>query len=78
MTRAIWRRFVLASLLAVSVAVLPIAAPIAAQQLSTLPPERTRAVDWHLLGLLGLLGLAGLSKRPGEYRPTGASGDNQP
>jgi hypothetical protein len=78
MTQAIRSRCVLASLLVVSVAVLPSAAPIAPQQLSTPPPEKTRVVDWHLLGLLGLLGLAGLSKRPGEYRPTSASGHNRP
>jgi MYXO-CTERM domain-containing protein len=56
--------------LAVSVTVLPIAAPLEAQQPGTPRPE-TRAVDtddndfpWGLLGLLGLLGLAGLRRHP--------------
>jgi len=74
MTRAAWKKCVLASVLAVSVAVLPVAVPLEAQQRNT-PPTDTRAADtqdedfpWGLLGLLGLIGLAGLKRRPVERR----------
>ena len=74
MTLAAWKRCVLASVLAVSVAVLPVAVPLEAQQRDT-PPTDTRAADtqdedfpWGLLGLLGLIGLAGLKRRPVEHR----------
>jgi MYXO-CTERM domain-containing protein len=67
-----WKKFVQAGVLAVSLAVLPIATPIGAQQRDTAPPMETRSVDtqdentfpWGLLGLLGLLGLTGLKRRP--------------
>lgn len=70
MTLGTWQRFVMASVLTVSVMVLPRAAPLDAQQPGA-PPTETRHVDtddtdfpWGLLGLLGLIGLAGLKKRP--------------
>jgi MYXO-CTERM domain-containing protein len=70
MTRTAWRRGIMMGVLAVSMTVFPIAAPLDAQQPGT-PQTETRAVDtdendvpWGLLGLLGLLGLAGLRRPP--------------
>ena len=70
MKRAAWKRVIMAGMLALSIAVLPIAAPLQAQQPGT-PRTDTRAVDtddddfpWGIFGLLGLIGLAGLRRRP--------------
>jgi MYXO-CTERM domain-containing protein len=68
MKLAAWKRMGIAVGLAVSLVVLPMAAPLKAQQPGA--PQTERAVDtdddfpWGLLGLLGLIGLAGLRRRP--------------
>ena len=70
MKLAVWKRVVVAGVLGVSMAVLPLGSPLEAQQPGT-PTTDRRVVDrdddfaWGLLGLLGLLGLAGLRGRPG-------------
>lgn len=67
-------KFFGASVLAVSLSVLPSALPAAAQTdaapggttttAPTATAENDRDFDWGWLGLLGLLGLAGLTKKP--------------
>jgi MYXO-CTERM domain-containing protein len=70
MQRGTWRRWVMTGVLAVHVAVLPIAAPLEAQQPGPVQRDtRTTNTDaqgfpWGLLGLLGLFGLAGLRRPP--------------
>jgi MYXO-CTERM domain-containing protein len=70
MKRAAWKKVVMAGVLSVSVAVLPLVPPLDAQQPGTPPMTDRRPVDtdddfpWGLLGLLGLLGLTGLRRRP--------------
>jgi MYXO-CTERM domain-containing protein len=60
-------KFICASVLALSLLLLPLSAPTFAQQTTPPAPTATAEVDddrgdaglWGLLGLLGLLGLAG-------------------
>ena len=71
MKLTVWKRIVMAGVLSVSMAMLPLISPLDAQQPGT-PPTTTerRTVDtendfpWGLLGLLGLLGLVGLRRQP--------------
>ena len=70
MSFTVWRRLVMVGVLALSLAVLPLAVPIDAQLRDTRTTDM-RAADtdehdfpWGVLGVLGLLGLAGLKCRP--------------
>ena len=70
MQRTTWRSWLITGVLAMHVAVLPIAAPLEAQQPGPVQREvrethpRVQSFPWGLIGLLGLLGLAGLRRPP--------------